>query len=352
MRARLAVAALLLFIATAATAQGTIRYLKLHAAALEGNLLGEPANQEVAVYLPPQYEQSPTARYPVLYLLHGIGGGFTDWTKHWDLRGAMDSLIASGAPPFLVVMPNGANSLGGGFYVDSPVGGGWETFLVRELVPRIDAELRTIAAPASRGVAGHSMGGFGALRLAMRFPDVFGSVYAMSPCCLDLTDDIGHGNQDWRKALRFQSPEDLGKAVQAGDFYPVAMIAMAAAITPNREKPPFFVDLPVREVRGELMPDDEVYERWRAALPLSQVAAYRANLLRLRGIAIDYGTSDQFAHIITSTPDLSRELARLRIPHRLDVYAGDHRQQIPQRLRTHVLPFFATALASAADRAR
>jgi S-formylglutathione hydrolase FrmB len=333
---------LLLLVATTASAQGTIRYLKLHAAALEGNLLGEPADQEVAVYLPPGYAESGTVRYPVLYLLHGIGGGFTDWTKHWDLRGSMDALIAAGTPPFLVVMPNGANRLGGGFYMDSPVSGGWETYLVRELVPRIDAEFRTIAAPASRGVAGHSMGGFGALRLAMRFPDLFGSVYAMSPCCLDLTDDIGHGNPEWRTALRFKEPADLEKAVQAGNFYPVAMIAISAALSPNRDKPPFYVDLPVREVRGELLPDDEVYEQWRAALPYSQLASHRANLLRLKGIAIDYGTSDQFAHIITATPEFSRELARLRIPHRLDVYAGDHREHVPRRLRTHVLPFFAT----------
>jgi S-formylglutathione hydrolase len=344
MRIRLSALVLaLLLVATGASAQGTIQIVKLHAASLEGNLLGDPAEQEVAVYLPPGYATS-TARYPVLYLLHGIGGGFTDWTKHWGIRESMDGLIASGAAPFLVVMPNGRNSLGGGFYVDSPVSGGWESFLVRELVPRIDADFRTVAARESRGIAGHSMGGFGALRLGMRHPDLFASLYAMSPCCLDLTDDIGHGNQDWKKALRFREPADLGKAIQAGDFYPVAMIAMAAAITPNREKPPFFVDLPVREVRGELLPDDAVYEQWRAALPFSQLAAHRAGLLRMRGIVIDYGTSDQFAHIITSTPELSRELARLRIPHRLDVYAGDHRQQIPERLRTHVLPFFATVL--------
>lgn len=132
--------------------------------------------------------------------------------------------------------------------------------------------------------------------------------------------------------------------MQAGDFYPVALIAIAAAISPNANKPPFYVDLPVREVQGELLPDDVVYEQWRAALPYAQLAAHRANLLRLKGIAIDYGNSDQFAHIAAATPDVSRELARLRVPHRLEVYAGDHRQQIPQRLRTHVLPYFATLL--------
>lgn len=342
---RLVVALVLLLAAFPAVAQaeGALRYFRIDSAALAGNLLGDPAEQEVAVYVPPGYDRSER-RYPVLYLLHGIGGGFTDWTRHWNLKGTMDALIASGAPPFLVVMPNGGNRLGGGFYLDSPVSGKWETYLLRELVPRVDRDFRTAAAPASRGVAGHSMGGFGALRLGMRHPDVFGSVYAMSPCCLDLAEDIGHGNQSWRKAIGFRSPEEIGKSLAEGDFYPVAIYALASALSPNPEKPPFFVDLPMRHVRGELMPDDTVYELWRTSLPLAQLPAHRANLLRLRGLAIDYGTSDQFAHIITATPAFSRELARLRIPHRLDVYAGDHREKIPERLRTHVLPFFAGTL--------
>ena len=335
----LAVVVLLLAFTLSAAAQSEIRYLKIKSAALEGNLLGEPAEQEVAVYLPPGYE-SGTTRYPVLYLLHGIGGGFTDWTKHWDLRGSMDAILKAGAQPFLVVMPNGANKLGGGFYVDSPVSGNWESYLVKELIPRVESEFRTTQ---TRGVAGHSMGGFGAIRLAMRYPDVFSSLYAMSPCCLDLTDDIGHGNMAWQRAIRFKSFEDIGKAAQERDFYPVAIYAIASAISPNPNKPPFFVDLPVREVRGELMPDDATYEVWRTSFPMAQLPAHRAALMKMKAIALDYGTSDQFAHIITATPEFSRELARLRIPHRLDVYDGDHRQKIPARLRTHILPFFAAA---------
>lgn len=339
------VAAFVLFlvaIPAAAQTEGTIRSLKITSTALQGNLLGDPAEQDVAVYLPPGYDSSGDRRYPVLYLLHGFAGGIADWTQHWNLKGAMDAVIRSGQPPFLVVMPNGNTRLGGGFYVDSPVSGKWETYILRELVPVIDRDFRTAAAPASRGVAGHSMGGFGALRFGMRYPEVFGSVYAMSPCCLDLADDLGHGNTAWKKAIGFRSPEDIGKAMEEEDFYPVAIYALASSISPNPAKPPFFVDLPVRHVRGELMPDDVVYELWRASFLLAQLPAHRASLLRLRGIAIDYGTSDQFAHISTTTPDFSRELARLRIPHRLDVYDGDHRQKIPERLRTHVLPFFGT----------
>ena len=337
---RLAAALVLFLVAlpSAAQTEGAIRYLKINSAALEGNLLGDPAEQEVAVYVPPGYDESRDKRYPVLYLLHGIGGGFTDWTRHWDIRGAMDAVVRSTQQPFIVVMPNGGNRLGGGFYLDSPVSGKWETYLLTELVPRIERDFRTTA---MRGIAGHSMGGFGALRLAMRHPEIFSSVYAMSPCCLDLAEDIGHGNQSWKKALGFTSPADLVKSLQEGDFYPVAIYALASAISPNPAKPPFYVDLPVRNVNGELMPDDATYELWRTSLPFAQIPAHRANLLRLRAIAIDYGTSDQFAHILTTTPEFSRELARLRIPHRLDVYAGDHREKIPERLRTYVLPFFA-----------
>jgi S-formylglutathione hydrolase len=342
----MAAAVVIVFVSLSADAQGTIRYLKIRSAALEGNLLREPSEQEVAVYLPPGYDDASGKRYPVLYLLHGIFGGFTDWTKHWDLRGAMDETIRGGAAPFIVVMPNGSNRLGGGFYLDSPVSGNWETYLLRELVPLIDRDFRTIATAAGRGVAGHSMGGFGAIRISMRHPEMFGSIYAMSPCCLDLVDDIGHGNQAWRTALQFKSEADLQKAMDEFDFYPVAIYALASALSPNPAKPPFFVDLPVKHVRGELLPDDATYELWRASLPLAQVAASRANLLRLKAIAIDYGTSDQFAHILTTTPAFSRELARLRIPHRLDVYQGDHREKIPVRLRTHILPFFATVFAN------
>jgi S-formylglutathione hydrolase len=331
------------FATSSALAQtdSTFQFLKIQSVALKDNLLGEPSEQEVAVYLPPGYSESTARRYPVLYLLHGIFGGYTDWTKYWNLKGAMDDMIRAGAKPYIVVMPNGSNRLGGGFYMDSPVSGNWESFLLHELVPRIDHDFRTVSAVNSRGVAGHSMGGFGALRLAMRHPEIFGSVYAMSPCCLDAVEDIGYGNQAWRTAIGFRTKEELTQALERNDFYPVAIYALASALSPNADKPPFFVDLSVRYVRGELMPDETFYQTWRASFPIAQVANHRANLLRLHAIAIDYGTSDQFAHIIAATPEFSRELARFRIPHRLDVYQGDHRQKIPERLRTHVLPFFA-----------
>ena len=336
---------LVLSVASAALAAGgTIRELTIQSEAIAGNLLGDPAEQKFAVYVPPGYDDSATARYPVLYLLHGIGGGYTDWTEQWGIRETMDALIAAGAPPFLVVMPNGRNAFGGAFYADSPVTGKWETFLVRELVPRIDRDFRTIARPGARGIAGHSMGGFGAIRLAMRYPELFGSLFAMAPCCLEMVDDISYGNQDWHATLDFKSPEDIGRSIQARKFYPVAILALSVVLSPNPDKPPFFADYPVRRVNGELMPDDKVTEAWRKQFPIEELPSRRENLMRLRAIYLDYGTFDQFAHIPTGTADFSRELARLRIPHTLEVYSGDHRQEIPKRLRAVVLPFFARNL--------
>ena len=188
------------------------------------------------------------------------------------------------------------------------------------------------------------MGGFGAIRLAMRYPELFGSLFAMAPCCLEMVDDIGYGNQDWHATLDFKSPEDIGRSIQARKFYPVAILALSVVLSPNPDKPPFFADYPVRRVNGELMPDDKVTEAWRKQFPIEELPSRRENLMRLRAIYLDYGTFDQFAHIPTGTADFSRELARLRIPHTLEVYSGDHRQEIPKRLRAVVLPFFARNL--------
>jgi len=85
----------------------------------------------------------------------------------------------------IIVMPNAYTALEGSFYGKSVTTGDWEDFVVSELVEYIDSHYRTIANRTSRGLAGHSMGGYGTVRLGMRRPDVFSSFYALSACCLD-----------------------------------------------------------------------------------------------------------------------------------------------------------------------
>ena len=332
----------------AASAHGHLETLTIHAAALEGNSSGEPTEQPLAVYLPPSYEQEPGRRFPVLYLLHGIGDTYTTWTEDEGIVAILDDLFA-GRPQdeLIVVLPNGRTHLLGSFYANSPITGRWEDFVTADLVRFIDQRFRTLADAGHRGLGGHSMGGFGALRLSMRHPDVFSVAYAMSPCCLDFDQDLGQANFAWLKTLAFRDRGDvertLADARSVSDVYPVALLALAQVVTPNAASP-LGADLPLRQERGELLPIDDLYARWQEFFPLAEAGRSRSQLTRLRAIAIDYGIDDQFAHIPSGAARYSQELARLRIPHTLDAYQGDHRKLIQQRLREVVLPFFIRRL--------
>ncbi|HJQ36518.1 MAG TPA: alpha/beta fold hydrolase [Thermoanaerobaculia bacterium] len=336
--------ALLVLLASLSAFAADVRVMKLDSKALAGNLTGDPATQSFAVYLPPGYESS-TARYPVVFLLHGIADSYEVWTDAWKIPQLLDRLIvAKTIEPMIVVMPNAGNRFLGSYYINSPVTGRWSDYIADELVKLIDGTYRTIAKPESRGVVGHSMGGYGAIRFGMERPDVFRSVYAMSPCCLDTVEDIGWGNyQSWMTFLGFKSYEDADAALQKGDFYPVAILSLLAAHVPNVSAP-LHVDMPIRREGRELLPNEAAFTRLRDALPMHAAASHRENLRKLRALHIDYGYSDQFAHIPVATPAFSRVLAELRVPHVLDAYDGDHREHVVERLEKIVFPMFSKVL--------
>ena len=137
-------------------------------------ILGRPV--EYCVALPPGYEMG-ASRYPVLYFLHGLFEDARSWSEHSGLL-TWDSLMSEGKiGKFIVVMPDGGKS----FYVNSFDGHErYEDFFIQELIPAIDHKFRTLASRQARGISGLSMGGYGALHLAMKHPDVFGSASAHS----------------------------------------------------------------------------------------------------------------------------------------------------------------------------
>lgn len=130
------------------------------------------------VYLPPDYQAASPTRYPVLYMLHGMGGHNTEWATHGLLVEA-DRLMQLGkVPPFLIVLPQGDQ----GYWVDHANGGpAWGSYVAREVVAEIDGHFRTRVDPAHRGIGGASMGAHGALQLALNFPGTFGVVGAHTP---------------------------------------------------------------------------------------------------------------------------------------------------------------------------
>jgi S-formylglutathione hydrolase FrmB len=133
------------------------------------------------VALPSESASSATTRYPTLYFLHGLFENEQSWSQRGGQQ-VLDGLLSEGqVGKFLVVLPNGGRT----FYVNSLDGGErYEDFFIQELVPAIDRKYPTLPFPAARGISGTSMGGYGALHLGMRHPEVFGSASAHSAVLL------------------------------------------------------------------------------------------------------------------------------------------------------------------------
>ena len=313
--------------------------------ALKANLLGDPAESRILVYLPPGYDTATPRRYPTLYLLHGYLGTERTFTR--TLLPIIDDVIRrEAAKEMIVVMPNGRNAFFGSFYTNSPVTGGWEDFISKELVSWVDGRYRTLPRAESRGIAGHSMGGYGSIMLAMKHPDVFSAFYALSPCCVGLEGDIGPDNPAWLAANQIRSRDQLQPKPQSlADFFPTVFVALSAAFSPNPDSEPLYVDLPFVPRSNRLEPNGEAYGKWRSKMPLYVVEQYRANLEKLRGIFLDYGSLEEFSHIRTTTRAFSEELANRGIGHTFEVYAGgDHSNKLRERLETRVLGFFSEVL--------
>lgn len=314
---------------------GTTERPRVHGRSLEGNLMGDSATRDVSVYLPPSYAKDPQRRFPVVYMLHGFTDSDDQWfglRKHWiHLPQVLDRAIAGGAAEMIVVMPNALNAFGGSGYSNSITTGDWETFIARELVAYIDSHYRTLPTRASRGLAGHSFGGYGALRIAMKFPDVFSSVYAMSSCCL-----LPPGAATTRpsSAEKIQSLADVAKA----DFGTKAQFASSAAWAPNPKNPPFYLDLPTKN--GEAQP--QVLARWAANAPVAMFDQYVPHLKQLNGIALDCGDADW---LLAGSREYSRLLTSYGITHDFAVYPGDHLNGVAGRIEKHVMPFFTGKLA-------
>lgn len=333
--------------ATSRATTGLLVEVKVTAPSLKGNLLGDPVEQSVAIYLPPSYDTSPAKRYPTVYLLHGFTGTYKGWIGFMRLQSLLDELIRQGqSRELIVVLPSGWNAYKGAFYSNSTVTGNWEDYIYRDLVQNIDTNYRTIARAEGRGIAGHSMGGYGAMTLAMKHPDVFSAVYSLSPCCFGMEGDFTSQNPAWLKTVRLTAKEQLKQIPSSlEEFYQLAFVAVSAAFSPNPGRGPFFVDFPYMERDGKLEINESVLARWREKMPVYMVEDKKENLLKLRGIFIDYGQKEEFSHIRIATQQFSKALAERSIPHVFEVYeGGDHGNKVRQRLETRLFRFFSERL--------
>ena len=172
--------------------KGTLERITVHGRALDGNLEGDSPDRPVAVYLPPIYARDTTRRYPVLYFLHGYTATAEAYVTSLAIPDSIDRAVAAGGREMIVVIPDAFTKYSGSMFSNSPTTGDWETFIAQDLTTFIDKRYRTIASREGRGLAGHSMGGYGTMRIGMKQPAAFAALYAMSSCCL-MNDPAARG---------------------------------------------------------------------------------------------------------------------------------------------------------------
>ena len=280
---------------------GRVLVLQHSSSVLRGNALGDPADRDLFCYLPPGYDASQT-RYPVIYWLSGFTGNgrmmfnFDPWSESIDRR--LDRLItASAMPPVICVLPDCFTALGGSQYADSSATGDYETYIIKELVPFVDAQLRTKPGRDHRGVTGKSSGGYGAMRLAMRHPDIFGAfgshagdayfAYCYLPDFPKFAMGINKAGGVEQFVREFQTlPKKTHESIEV-----LNILAMAACYSPNPSAP-LGIDLPVKLPSGEIRGD--VWKRWEANDPVHMAREHADALRSLKKIYLDAGTRDEF----------------------------------------------------------
>jgi S-formylglutathione hydrolase FrmB len=309
-----------------------VEHIKVHGRYLEGNLEGDAVDRDVLVFLPPSYASDTSRRYPVVYALHGYSIGAEQWSKEIHVPQTIEGAFAKGAKDMIVVLPDSKTVHNGSMYSSSVTTGDFENFIARDLVAYIDSHYRTIAARESRGLVGHSMGGYGATRIGMKHPEVFGSLYIMSPCCLSARTAAALKPEDEAVLLAVKSPADSASL----PFILRAQLASAAAWSPNPRKPPLYLDLPLGDNQ------QTVLAKWAANAPLAFMDQYAGNLRLYRAIALDVGDQDGLK---TDTGKLHDLMDSYGIANSFEIYPGTHTSNVAFRFQDYVLPFFSRTLA-------
>ena len=314
----------------AAQQQARINWVEVHSPAIDGNLEGNKAERKVLVVTPPGYDENPGKRYPVVYYLHGYWAPVEAQQAGFKLHEAVQAAAEAGNE-LIMVMPDGFSKLRGGFYSSSPTVGDYESFIADDLVAWVDGNYRTIATRASRGLAGHSMGGYGTARIAMKRPEVFSSIYMMSACCLDPMQMT----PEQARAIEAMTPEQ----VAAAQFGELAAVSTLATWSPDPSDDGFLKVYTGLKDDGTI--DPLVNQRLAANSPVVLVPQYLPALNSLEAFAMDIGDKD---FLLQGNAAFRAELDRFGVKYDFELYEGDHGNRIAERIRTEVLPFFGEHL--------
>lgn len=321
--------------------EGKIVTATVHSASLEGNLFGDSPDRAVGIYLPPSYDKELDTYYPVFYLLHGYGGDYNNASAYEILRSSMESWLKSGkVKEMILVMPNSNNRLYGSQYTNSVTTGNWGDYIAKDLVSYIDTKYRTLQQRESRAIAGHSMGGSGAMRMGLRYPEVFSCMGGIS------------GDYSMEDYINFCDKELLAQASTMKDWNQLnrssisvrEAMSWCAAFVPNPNNPPFYCDFPfVYNDAGEIVKNQEAYDKLLEHDILYNVDDNINTFLSMRAIYMDCGTNDEYG-LITHARKLHDKLNAYNINHVYNEFSGGHGDNLVGRIG-NVLEVFSKAIA-------
>ena len=357
---------------------GTTVILEHVSKVLEGNPLGDPVARKLAVWLPAEYDEGASRgrgrRFPVLVDMVGFTGSglshvaWKNFSENVPERAAR-LVHEKKMGPAIIVFPDCFTALGGNQYVNSSAIGNYADYLVKEIVPFVDREFRTLASRDHRGCFGKSSGGYGAIVHGMKHAGTWGAVADHSgdsyfdfvyhhdwPNTLNVLAKyrprkIAEGAFDVRKAEKGADKGlDDGRVkgfletvwakprISMAEGHALMNLCMAATYDPDPKAPNGF-RLPFNLETGERLED--AWKRWSKHDPIHMVAKHAKALASLRGIYIDCGSRDQY-HIHYGTRILSKRLAEAGIRHAYEEFDDTH-SDIDYRMDVS-LPFLYRAL--------
>jgi S-formylglutathione hydrolase FrmB len=321
----------------------TVEHIRIHGTALEGNLEGDAVDRDVIVFLPPSYQKDKKHRYPVVYALHGYSIGAEQWTHEIHVPQTIEGAFATGSQEMIVVLRDSKTIYNGSMYSSSVTTGGFEKFIYHDVVAYMDAHYRTIPDRQSRGLVGHTMGGYGASRIGMKHPDVFGALYIMSPCCMSSMVGGGPGSADQMKERAIASEKKVAAAKSPAD------LAARRPASPPRNMQQQRRGLPIPGILrstsicppGDGIPQPEIVAKYMANSPLAFVDQYIGNLKQYRAISMDVGDQDGLRIDAGKLRDIFDSYG---IANTFEIYPGTHTSAVADRFQNHVMPFFSKNL--------
>ncbi len=322
---------------------GTLVTEHIDSAKLRDTKTGLDPNRTIKIFLPPGYADSGKS-YPVIYYCHSLNWSAEKMFEDGNLVKLLERGFSAGViKEFIFVAADYSTPTLGSWFENSSTTGLWLDFTVGELVPFIDGHFRTLRGRDNRGVAGDFVGGYGALKFAMLYPDVFSVVYALHPVGTGTGVSPGYKRPDWKKIFQARSFNELDPNGFSRPF-----VAMAQAYLPNPSRPPFYCDFMVEMENGEPQANPENVRKWETSFLLDQLLmTHVENLRRMRGIGFDWARYDPNSDHVYAAQAFTRKLDEFGIEHEAEEYRGDPWSKNwteNGRFYARLLPFFAQHL--------